>query len=217
MGPGFSSRLGALLLGGAGAAYLAGALATGHSARSEAPLALVPGAVETSLDVWKAGVLMLQPGTTVVDVRTPPAYALYHVPGAVNVPGATPEALEAYMPAGAVLVVAGSDAEGRRLAESLRGLDPNGRAHYLTGGARAWYLALELPVPLFSEAPAPYGYREALTAFKAALAAGDADARRAGIAAAETLARLAYQPSLLRSGPRRPAGPSGRRISGGCG
>jgi hypothetical protein len=150
------TRIGAAVLFGLGLLYMIIALATGHSARAEAPPNL--GATEAGLDVWRSlNLLVEHPGqVAVVDVRPETSYALYHVPGARSMPGASPDALRASTKEQAyVLIVGESDAKAGELVGALG--DGPTHFHFLKGGASDWYLNLELPAPLFSSKPPPFG------------------------------------------------------------
>jgi rhodanese-related sulfurtransferase len=214
------SRHGAAALVGLAALYLVVSLATGRSARAEAPLDLAPRAADAALDVWRAAAMLVEePRTVVVDLRPAEAYARYHLPGALSLPGArAAQVREASRGAPATLVYAGKDEVARELLAAVRADDPAARVHYLADGARAWYLAFELPVPLFSDAAPPAGYGEAIAALRGWFERRDPAARDRTMAALQTLARASYQPNLLQ-GARRPAASGGgkKKLAGGCG
>jgi hypothetical protein len=134
-------------------------------------------------------------------------------------PGATAGQLrDVLRGAPAALVYAGKDEVARKLVEEVRAGEPAARAHVLADGARAWYLAFALPVPLFSEAPPPSGYAEALDTVQrwfgqlGDVSPGDA------VSALQTLAKVSYQPSLLQSGKKAAASGGGKKkLAGGCG
>jgi rhodanese-related sulfurtransferase len=216
----FDSRIGAGLLVGLAAVYMVASVATGRSARAEVPPDLTPPAGYLALDVWKAAnVVVQEPGTALIDVRPAEAYARYHLPGAVNLPGAGPEEVRgALRGAPAAIVYAGKDDVAQTLVAAARASDAAARVHYLVDGARAWYLAFELPVPLFSDAPPPSGYAEALATVKAWLEERDPAAQGSAAAALQALVRAGYQPNLLQ-GARKPAAIGGgkKKLSGGCG
>ncbi|ABC82398.1 rhodanese-like domain-containing protein [Anaeromyxobacter dehalogenans] len=215
-----TNRTGAAALVGAAAAYLVLALATGHSARAELPPDLTPPPADAALDVWKAaaGVVQAAGRAAVLDVRPADAYARYHLPGAESLPGASAEDVLARARGRPfTLVYAGKDEVALRLVQEARRADPGARVHYLVDGARAWYLALALPVPLFAEAAPPAGYAEALAAAQAALASPSSDRVAPGLEALQTLARLDFRPDLLKAGGKPKAGGAKKKISGGCG
>jgi hypothetical protein len=263
----FSPGTGALVLAALGALYMTAALATGHSAHSEAPVDLSPAAGDAALDVWKAAALALAGDGVVVDVRPAEEFARYHVQGSRSLPGASAGQIHDLAKLEPVVVIASQDTDAARLVREVRSVaqDPL-QVHFLTNGARAWYLAFELPVPVFSEVPPPRGYDEALATVRGFLAereAGDVAGGEAGkqaggeagtlaergtnhlagrqatvaagpgagalaatggpqrealAEALQTLARLNYQPGLLKpTGRPKPASGGGKKISGGCG
>lgn len=203
-----------------GIAYMALALAKGHSAQAEIPPDLSLGA-EAGLDVWKTAAALVQAGdqTLIVDVRPAAEYARYHIPGSASEPGANAARLRALaLGRSWIVVVADKDEAARRLAGEAREGPKDARFRYLADGARAWYLAFDLPVPLFSEAPPPYGYVDSLAAAKIYFAQPKGELRARTVAAIATLARLNYQPSLLKQAGKAKASAAPRKkISGGCG
>lgn len=201
--------------------YAVAALATGRSARSELPPDLSAPAKELSLDVWKTAAALVDVGGAgaVVDLRPADAFARYHVPGARSLPGASgAEVAKATAGAPVVIVYAGKDEVAREVAREARTAAPGSRVHVLTEGARAWYLAFDLPVPLFSDQAPPDAWTEAVARANAFFAQPTAAVRDDAFAAIQTLAKLQYQPNLL--GATRKAAPAGgtkKKISGGCG
>lgn len=216
----FDSKLGAAALVGLATLYLVISLATGRSARAEVPPDLSPRAADLALDVWKTATLLVQePRSAVLDVRPADAFARYHLPGAVNVPGASAEQVrDVLRSAPAVVIVSGKDEVAQKLVTGVRAADSSARAHYLTDGARAWYLAFQLPVPLFSEATPPPGYLESLATVTSWFQSREPAGRESAIAALQTLTKAAYQPTLLQSA-RKPAATGGgrKKLAGGCG
>jgi rhodanese-related sulfurtransferase len=213
----FDPRLGAGVLVAGAALVAAVSLATGHSARAEIPPDLSARPAEAALDVWKAAAMMVMEDAFVADLRPADAYARYHLPGARSLPGASAAEVRAAAGARPALVYAGKDEVAQKLIAALR-KQGTARAWYLADGARAWYLALELPVPLFSEASPPDTYPEALRSVTAWFAKPDPSARPRVEGALQELARVNYQPTLLRSGRKAAAAPGGKKkISGGCG
>ncbi len=211
-----NARGGAIGLIVASLSYLGGTLLTGHSAASQPPVEVsAPGA---ALSAWEAARLLLgEPADSViVDVRSPAQYAQYALDRSVNVPDASVE--ELLRAAGArrhVLVVAASDDAAAALVGGAGVRAPGRRWHYLAGGARAWYLAFTLPVPLFNEAPPPFGYLEARATVAQALQRGATS--DSALQALNELRSLEYAPTLL-EGKKAPAAAKGRKkISGGCG
>jgi rhodanese-related sulfurtransferase len=215
----FNAKLGAALLVGLAGLYLVLSVTLGRSARADVPVDLTARAADAGLDVWKAAAFVVESdGAAIVDVRPADAYARYHLPLATNLPEATPEELKATAARHpAMLVYAGTDALAQRLVAQTRALAPGARIHYLVDGARAWYLAFALPVPLFAEASPPAGYAEALATTTAWFASPGPAERRAVTEALQKLAKADYQPSLLRSGKKAAAGGAKKKIGGGCG
>lgn len=213
-------RKAALALVAAAGLYMGASLATGRSARAEVPPDLTPGPADLSVDVWRAAAALVEAagGAAVLDVRPAEAFARYHLPGAVSLPGASPD--DVARRAGGrpfVLVYAGKDDVAERLVREARRGAPDARIHFLAEGARAWYLAFDLPVPLFSEQPPPDGYGEALERVERFLARPDPAARPATLESLRLLARAAYAPDLLRSGAKAKATGAKKKIAGGCG
>jgi hypothetical protein len=133
-------------------------------------------------------------------------------------PGGGPAEIAGLAREGPVLLYAGKDEVASRAAAEARPLAPEGRIHLLADGARAWYLALTLPVPLFAESPPPDGYGEALAEVNGYLARPEPAARARASGALQVLARAAYQPTLLGSGRKKAAaGGARKKIGGGCG
>ena len=213
-----NTKIGAAALAVLGLGYMIGSLVTHRSARAEPPPDLTAAAGETGVDVWKAATLVLD-GAALVDRRSKEDFARWHPPGAQSVPGADAAAIrEQLRQRPAVVIVAARDDVAQKLVAEVRAQNVAARVHYLVEGPRAWYVALELPVPLFAEAPAPRGYDEALATVKAWLAKPEAGSRPQALAAVQTLAKAAYQPSLLKTGGNpKAAGGARKKISGGCG
>jgi len=214
----FNSRVAAAILIGLGFVHAALGLVLGRSARAEAPPDLGAAAAEAGLDAWKAAALLVETEAWLVDVRPRDAFAAYHLPGATSLPGAGAGQLTERLGAHPVIVVyAEKDEVARRLVAEARLAAPGARIHYVVDGARAWYLAFDLPVALFAEAAPPDGYRDALRAVKGWFLYRGTRTRGTTVEALRTLARVNYQPSLL--GARRKAASGGQRnkIGGGCG
>jgi rhodanese-related sulfurtransferase len=217
------SRFNPKIAGGAllalAAVYMVVSLATGRSARAEVPPDLSAALSDAGLDVWKGAAFLVQnDGAVAVDVRPTDAFARYHLPGAVSRPGASVAQLEtiaAQHPA--LLVYAGKDEVAQKLVAEARPALPAARVHYLVDGARAWYLAFQLPVPLFAEASPPDGYPEALAAVKSWFETPVPRTRAVAMEALQTLARQNYQPGLLKSGKKPVASGAKKKIGGGCG
>ena len=216
-----NTKIGAAVLAVLGLGYMIGSLVTHRSARAEPPPDLAVAAGETGVDVWKAVALLLDQTApaALVDVRNAAEYARWHPHGAINAPNADAAVIRDLLRKHpGVVVVAAKDDVAQKLVAEVRGQGQAARTYYLIDGPRAWYLALELPVPLFAEAGAPRGYDEALAAIKAWLAKPEAGSRAQAFAALQTLAKVSYQPSLLKSGGKAKAASGARKkISGGCG
>ncbi len=218
----FNARLGAAALVLGSALYMVATIVTSRSAMAEIPPDLSANPAEASLGVMKAAAALVQEERSlVVDVRPVGAYARFHVPGAVLMPGAGPEQLKALLRTHApVIVCASRDELAQRLVVKVRQGNPTARIHYLADGARAWYLAFELPVPLFAESSPPDGYADALQLVSAWFEGPGPrpEVRAQTVEALQTLARLNYQPSLLKSGKKAAAAGGGKKkIGGGCG
>ncbi len=213
------TRMAAGALVGFGAAYMILSLATGRSARAEVPPELAAAATDLGLDVWKSAALLVrEERAVVVDVRPAEAYARYHLPGATSLPEASAADVKRVLADhSAVLVYAGKDEVAEKLVRAARVAAPGARVHYLVDGARAWYLALTLPVPLFAESSPPDGYAEALAAATGFFASPAPALRPRALEAVQTLARIGYQPTLLTSGRKAAAAGPKKKIGGGCG
>lgn len=216
----FNNKVAAGVLVGLAFAHMVYALSTGHSARAETPPDLGVAAADVGLDVWKAASLMVErdASVTVVDVRPEVDFALSHVPGAVNDPGGDVDRLAGMAQAGPLLLTAATDEEGLKLATKLRSVHGDADIYFLEGGPRAWYLAVELPVPMFNEAPPPRGYEEAVQTVRRWFhehAMGPTDDVAEAV---KTLARLNYQPTLLgKTSKPKAGGAKKKKIAGGCG
>lgn len=215
-----TNRRAAVALVATAGVYLVASLATGRSARAEVPPDLAARPAELALDVWRAAAALVEAAgdAAVLDVRPAEAYARYHLPRAESLPGASAEDV-ARRAAGRplVLVYAGKDELAAGIVREARRLAPERKIHFLSEGARAWYLALALPVPLFSDEPPPDGYGEALERVQAFLAHPDPAARPAALEALRLLARVGYRPNLLGAGVKAKAAGAKKKIAGGCG
>lgn len=214
----FDSRWGAAALVGVAVLYMILSFALGRPARAERPPEL--RADEAGLDVWKAAALLVreQGKVAVIDVRPKDRFELYHLPSAVNLPGASAsEVRQAAAGKGFVLIVADADKDATALAAELAAATPQPKAHFLKDGVRNWYLAFDLPVPLFTDKAPPHGYAEAMAVARPCLSGACADTAKA-IEAIGTLSKSAFEPTLLQG--RKPAAAAGgakKKISGGCG
>ena len=119
---------------------------------------------------------------------------------------------------GALLLVTDKDNKARALIAKLLKEQPEARLYYLKDGPRAWYLTFTLPVTMFSDKEAPRGYEAAMKKVRAFMAAPRDKARSASVLEAlQTLARLDYQPTLLKKkGRPKSSGKKRKRIAGGC-
>ncbi|PID37747.1 MAG: hypothetical protein CSB49_08615 [Proteobacteria bacterium] len=212
----FDARVGAGLLVALSALYLVLGISSGHSATSHMPPDL--SAKKASVDVYTALALMAKQGEklAIVDVRPAAQRSRYSVPHSVAADAAPAAVLEKTVGKPLALIIGGKDAATAKLVGKIKQSKPQTRVHFLRGGARAWYLALELPVPLFSSKEPPFGYDQAMSTIKAFLA-GKADGERAAVVAAiGKLKSLGFAPDLL-AGKKPKAGGKKKKISGGCG
>jgi hypothetical protein len=213
----FNAKLGAALLCGLGAVYLVIALATGHSAAAEPPPDL--SAREAGLDPVRALALLAREGgkAALVDVRPAERRALFAVPGAKL---AAPEAravLEAAAGRQVLLLLGDRDELGAKLAGELRVRHKLPQAHFVAGGDRALYLALELPVPLFNDQAPPRGYLEAVERVRGWVRARFSGEAPAILRALGTLATSSYGPAAIGTRAKPKASGAKKKISGGCG
>jgi rhodanese-related sulfurtransferase len=215
----FNSTIAGGVLVGLSAVYMGVALASGHSARSELPPDLSASA--PGLDVWKTLALLLEQGEQVqlVDVRPVEQFQQYHLPGSRNLPGASAGELRAAVEGRrSGVVIASSDDKAAKLVGEASAGSGGAALHFLLGGAQSWYLALELPVPLFSDKEPPYGYAESMALLRSWLGdAAPATDREQLQQALNTLASSGYEPSQLAGKKKKPAGGAKKKISGGCG
>jgi len=214
----FSARIGAAVLIALSLVYLGLALATGHSARAETPPSLA--ATEAKVNVWRAVALLVDGGETaaIIDVRPAAEQALYRLPVAVSLPGASAQLVRERAAAKrSVVLVASNDERALKLANELASGGGDLSVHVLEGGARSWYLAFELPAPLFSTKPPPYGYTPALATVKEWLARPQGVDPNTIQTALRKLIALDFQPDQL-AVPRKPkASGKKKKITGGCG
>lgn len=213
----FDARIGAGLLIGLGALYLVLGVSSGHSATSHMPPDLT--AKNAGVDVYAALALMAKEGDklAVVDVRPAARRSLYAVPRSVEAEASPASVRSKTIGKPVALLIGGKDALTAKLVGKLQQGKPKTRFHFLRGGARAWYLTLELPVPLFSTQKPPFGYAQAMSKVKAFLA-GKAGADRAGVVAAiGKLKSLGFAPDLLAGKTKPKAGGKKKKITGGCG
>lgn len=197
--------------------YLVATLATGYSATSQAPVDLA--AHDQGLDVYQSVALLVEQGdgVAVLDTRPRAQFAAYHLPQAVSLPDATPaRALRALGERRRALIIGKADAQAAELAAGVAALDAQRELHFVRGGARALYLAFELPVAAFTDRDAPFGYTPAVATVRSFLASGKAERPAAVLAAVRKLATLDYAPTELSGAKPKGAGKK-KKISGGCG
>lgn len=212
----FNPKIGAGLLLGLGGLYLVLAVATGHSAVAEPPPDLTPKKAALSLPQTLALLAKTPADVALVDVRGETQRSLYKLPLGVVASADAKALLQRAVGRRHVVVVADEDKTALKLLGAVAAHKPAAKFHYLRGGARSWYLALELPVQLFSSKPAPHGYARALSRVKAWLPtakAADADT----LTAISRLASLNFSPNLLAGKKKPAAGGKKKKISGGCG
>lgn len=212
-------KAGALVLVLLSGIYCGFSLVSGHVAKAEAPPELNLPPSEAAIDVWKTVASLLSgPSPLIVDIRDQEAFSAYHLPGSHHLPGATGKAI-VHLNAGQrpVVIIAAQESQAQKVVGEARSTDRTGKYYYLQGGAKAWYLTFELPLPLFSDHPLPAGYLDHLQAVKRALAAPE-QASEQSKDSLEFVARAAIQPALLAgtAGNSTPAG-GRKKLSGGCG
>lgn len=213
----FDSRLAGGLALVLGALYLILSTLTGHSAAAEAPPDL--SAKGAGLGVWKTLALLVEhPGeVAVIDVRPANRFELFRLPKAQSLPGAgAARVLEQAGNKPFTLVVAQKDADAAKLVGEVKKRGTKHKVHFLKGGARQWYLALELPVPLFSSKPAPFGYASSLGYVKTWLRNPAGIDKKVLTAAIGKLATIGFQPNLLAGKKKPAAGGKKKKIAGGC-
>jgi rhodanese-related sulfurtransferase len=212
---GFNTKIGASVLVGLAAIYMIGSLATGRNAHAERQPELK--ADEAGLDVYKtASFLLKEPAQiAIVDVRSKEHFELYHLPKSISLPGADASAVVASIGSKqAILIVGETDKEASALTAEVIKAKP--AAHFLKDGVRAWYLAFELPVELFSDKPAPRGYAESVGVVNTCLRTSCANLARAQDAVA-VLAKSPYEATMLQGKRSSPTTGPKKKISGGCG
>ncbi|MFH1812492.1 MAG: rhodanese-like domain-containing protein [Pseudomonadota bacterium] len=215
----FNATIASGALIGLAAVYMVIALATGHSARAEPPPDL--SARGAGLDVWKTLALLIDQGDQVrfIDVRPAEQFQLYHVAGSRSLPGAGASELRSVLAgAQAGVLIASSDEQAARLVGEASAGQTSPNLHFLQGGVQGWYLALELPVPLFADKEPPHGYAEAMRVLRSWLDGDTAQVDRTRVReAVGTLATAGYDPSQLAGKKKKPAASGKKKISGGCG
>lgn len=213
----FNSKAAAITTIALAAIYMIVSLATGRTAASQTPPDL--SAPEAAVDVWQASALLVREKgrTAVVDTRSSDEFALYHLPGSTSAPGAS--AQDVLKAAGAkpvILLLAETDAKAAGIAGQIKQAAAGAQVHFLKEGVRAWYLAYEIPVPLFADKPPPSGWSESMRLAKEFFAKGDASDPAAVLAAVGNLASSGYAASQLQGKKKAPAAAK-KKISGGCG
>lgn len=201
----FNTKLGATFIVGAAAFCMVLSPAVGCLAVPEQSAELA--ASETSLGVWKACALLVRErgNVLVVDIRPKQHFDAYHLPGAINL-GAS-EAKTAAAVADSkdhILLVADQEKDALLLATELVRSGKR-QVHVLKDGAQSWYLAFELPVPLFSDKPPPDCSCEAMAVVQAWLRNQDSQAPGEVLTALAQLSKTGYHSTLL--GLRKPAAP----------
>ena len=223
---GFPHRLAAGALAAAGVFYLAAGAFSGHLATARPLPEVRLAASDGGLDVWQALTLRAEYGAAlaVLDVRPAERFAAYAIPDSRNVPGlkdAGAVAAEAGPGVRAVLLVGDDES---LLASLVAGSRGGSRLHFLKGGPRAYYVAVELPAPLFSDRPVPLEYPESIRLvrdwLKQAPGAMSESSAASVKLALRRLAAAGLVPTALASssaGAPPAAGVSKKRLSGGCG
>lgn len=212
-----NERVGGAVLLGIAAVYLASSLLLKRSAAAEPPTEAPTK--DQALDVWGTATLLVKQtrAAALVDVRPSSEVARYPIAGAKALPGVNAKAvLDATAGAHEVIVVAENDKDSAALVSELTKAGRSG--HYLKDGARAWYLAMELPVSLFSEKPPPLGYDDAKSSVRRWFVDGDHKDPERVLRAIGTIVKSGYEPSLLQGKKKASGGGGGKKkISGGCG
>jgi len=214
----FNSKYGAIALVGLAAIYMVISLATGRSAASEMPPDL--SAPEAGVNVWQATALFAEHGdqVAIVDVRSEEHFAMHHLRGAVSKPEAdAADVLEAASGKSTVLLVASANPKASKLAGEVKNKARDLNVHFLQDGIRAWYLAYEVPVPLFNEKPPPHGWAEAMAAVRAFVHDGKGEPQDV-VQAVGKLSNAAYAPTQLQGKKKKASSKNKKKkISGGCG
>ncbi|MCP4605232.1 MAG: rhodanese-like domain-containing protein [Proteobacteria bacterium] len=221
---GFNTKIGAGLLAGLGLIYMISSLATGRSARAEAPPDLDGYEFFTEMKIWQAAYYLVQGQgrTKVIDLRSEKEFARYHIPGSYNKPGADTDSIAELAKKGRIFLVAAKDEQATKMAAILRSSSGLKNIHYIKGGVRTWYLTFELPVPLFSDKEAPFEYEKALAIVRAHFSDNGASNKGGDMKqvseAIRTLAGLGYEPTLLKkTGKSKSSNKKRKKIAGGCG
>jgi len=215
----FNSKIAAGVLVGLGLVYMIASVATGRSAVALNPPGTDLDGSTTGAGVWQAAGMMLDGKQTaaVIDIRTKEEFRRYHVPGSINEPGADANRIAKLSEKGSVILVAAKDQDASALAAGARAVSGKKNVFFLTGGARAWYLALDLPVPMFSDQNMPPGYESAIAALRDYFRNPSGADREKAKRALSALARVDYSPTLLGKA-KKPAssGKKRKKIAGGC-
>ena len=215
---GFGNRIGAGALVGSGALYMVMTVAGGHSATALAPPDL--SAKDTALDIYRTLALIAKAPAEVglVDLRAADRAALYPLPRAERAPKASvSELVRRALSKRHMVLIGEQDAAMAKLIAAINRTKTAASFHFLSGGARSWYLNLELPVELSSSKPPPFGYTNALATVKAWLRAPHAAASAKTLTALGRLSTLAFTPNLLAGKQKPKAGGAKKKIAGGCG
>ncbi|MCP4679620.1 MAG: rhodanese-like domain-containing protein [Deltaproteobacteria bacterium] len=215
----FNTTIAAGVLAGLGLIYMVASLATGRSARAEAPPDLRVDSSRIGVDVWQATDLLIRDkgGLAVIDIRSPVEHARYHLPGSQNEPDASASRIVELAGTKKIILVASKDDQASALATSARSSSGRKDIFYLKGGAPSFFLKFELPIPLFSEKDVPFGYEEALAVVKAHLEGRGKEELEHVQDALATLVRLGYEPTALKkTGKTKAAVKKRKKISGGC-
>ncbi len=216
----FDSKIAAAVAIAIALIYMVISLATGHSARADFPPDLSPDSSQLGIGVWQAADLMVKESARiqVIDVRSPLEFARYHIPGSQNKPGADPGVIAALAKAGPVIVACATDDQVSKNVAAARAATGSKKIFFLTGGVKSWYLAFALPVPLFSDKKVPFGYEKALAVVNGHFLDPQGSDKKQVTEALGILARLEYEPNLLKkSGKPKAAGKKRKKIAGGCG
>ncbi len=214
----FNSKAGAGVLVGLGLICMVFTLLTGHRTSANEPDEVAVLNNNTGVNVWQAAAMITDASTpaTVIDIRSGKSHGEYFIPGSLNITGLSARELVDRSSKGTVVVVSSNGKAAEALVATAKNIDPGCPVRFLKNGVRSWYLAFEMPVPLFADAPPPIGYTDAISTVKQELKGRVGSEPRKVSEALSLLSRLNYQPSAVKN-TGSPSKSKRRKISGGCG
>jgi len=193
-------------------------MATDHSATSRPPVEVE--LKESKVNLWQSLTLMAQSENrfVIIDTRSREKYDLFHAPNSVHLENLSANHfLENYANKDFVLVI-GSKGDDTEKTVRLANKDlPKAKFFILKDGISNWYLTLNLPVPLFSDKPKPFGYDDALSTIKKWLANQSEQQPKNLENSINLLAKANYQPTLLSNKKKASSSKKKKKITGGCG